>query len=125
MKKIESREELAEAYQRIFAVVPPSLAVKESTFDAQGLGDAIDAIEATRMAVLEAGPLTPREVQLIQFGMCAAMVYQPGADLHAGAALAQGATEADLLQVTEVAWVVAGALGFNTAFTGVKNATSK
>ncbi|RQO46831.1 hypothetical protein DBV08_15255 [Rhodococcus sp. KBW08] len=123
MNPITTREQLAEAYQRIFAVVPPSLATKESTYDAQGMGDAIDALEFTRMAVLEAGPMTPREVQLVQFGMCAATCYDPGAALHASAALAHGATEADLLQVAQIASVVSGALGFNTAFGGLKSAT--
>ncbi|GAA1011480.1 hypothetical protein Aple_099740 [Acrocarpospora pleiomorpha] len=123
MTPITSRKELAAAYQRIFAVVPPSLEVKESTYDNQGMGDVIDAIENTRMAVLEAGPMTPREVQLVQLGMCAVMAYDAGAGLHANAAIAHGATEADLLQVTQIAWVTAGAVGFNTAFTAVKNAT--
>lgn len=123
MATISTRDELAEAYQRIFAVIPPSLAAKESTYDAQGLGDAIDTLEFARMGVLEVGPLTPREVQLIQFAMCAATTYDPGAALHAGAALAHGATEAELLQVASIASVVSGALGFNTAFGGIKAAT--
>jgi 4-carboxymuconolactone decarboxylase len=106
-------ERLGGTYRALLGEVPPHVQDRWAVVGALGRPQVIEAIEALRAVSIADNPLGLRVQQLVQFGQFLVLGHEAPARLHAGAALRNGATLADLLGVAETAFITGGVPAFS------------
>jgi 4-carboxymuconolactone decarboxylase len=104
---------LGQAYYDLFGEVPPHARKRWEIIEAVGRGETVVALENLRSLVISDSPLELRVQQLVQFGQLLVIRAEGPARLHAKAAIRQGATLAELMGVTETAYLTGGITAFS------------
>jgi 4-carboxymuconolactone decarboxylase len=108
-----TEDRLGQTYRTLLGEIPPHVRDRWATLAAAGRAASIERIENLRAELIGANPLGLRVQQLVQFGQLLVLGSEGPARLHAGAALRQGATIADLVGVAETALITAGVPAFS------------
>jgi 4-carboxymuconolactone decarboxylase len=106
-------ERLGGTYREMLGEVPPHVRERWAAVGAVGRPELIEAIEGLRAVAIADNPLGLRVQQLVQFGQLLVLGHEGPARLHAGAALREGASLADLLGVAETAFITGGVAAFS------------
>jgi 4-carboxymuconolactone decarboxylase len=108
-----AEERLGSTYRTLLGEIPPHVRDRWATLASAGRVASIERIEAMRAQLIANNPLGLRVQQLVQFGQLLVLGSESPARLHAGAALRQGATIADLVGVAETALITGGVPAFS------------
>jgi 4-carboxymuconolactone decarboxylase len=106
-------ERLGGTYRALLGEIPPHVRDRWATLAGAGRATSIERIEQMRGELIANNPLGLRVQQLVQFGQLLVLGSEGPAKLHAGAALRQGATVADLVGVAETALITGGVPAFS------------
>lgn len=115
-------EDIRSRYIELFGVVPDNWPLRRDLARQAGRENALSAIETLREVLIHGNPLDRKVQQMVHFGMLLARGEAAAAELHARAALAAGATVAELHGVLETAAIVAGMPAFSLGVQAVTRA---
>lgn len=103
----------ADRYVELIGEVPEGVEERWDWLETRGRSRAARHVEGLREQAIHLNPMGMRVTQLVQFGQLLVLGREHGAQTHAEAAVRHGATIDELIGVSEVAFVSAGALAYN------------